>query len=100
MGTFLVTIDYIKSTVVNIAKQYGVKRVYLFGSYAKNAATAQSDIDLLIEKGKPMSLLDLSGMRMKFEDELKVPIDLLTTDGAKDEFSKEIVGTEVLIYEE
>lgn len=100
MGTFLVTIDYIKSAVGNIAKQYGVKRVYLFGSYAKNAATAQSDIDLLIEKGKPMSLLDLSGMRMKFEDELKVPIDLLTTDGTKDEFSKEIVGTEVLIYEE
>jgi hypothetical protein len=37
---------------------------------------------------------------MKFEDELKVPIDLLTTDGTKGEFSKEISGTEVLIYEE
>ena len=95
----MLTIDH-KIATERIAKQYGVKRVYLFGSYAKNSATVQSDIDLLIEKGKPMSLLDLSAMRMKFEDELKVPIDLLTTEGTKGEFSKEIAGTEVLIYEE
>jgi len=100
MEAVLLTIDYIRLVVETIVKQYGVKKVYLFGSYANNSATAQSDIDLLIEKGKPMSLLDLSGMRMKFEDELKVPIDLLTTDGTKGEFSKEISGTEVLIYEE
>ncbi len=100
METSLLTIDYIRLAAKNIAKQYGVKRVYLFGSYAKNGATAKSDIDLLIEKGKPMSLLDLSGMRIKFEDELKVSIDLLTTDGTESEFRKEISGTEVLLYEE
>lgn len=100
MGALLLSIDYIKVVVENIAKQYGVKKVFLFGSYARNIATAESDIDLLIEKGKPMSLLDLSGMRMKFEDQLKVPIDLLTTDGTKDDFSKQIFGTEVLLYEE
>lgn len=100
MGTSLLTIDYIKFVVGNIAKQYGVKRVYLFGSYAKNTATTQSDIDLLIEKGKPISLLDLSGMRIKFEDQLKTSIDLITTDGTESEFRKEIAGTEVLLYEE
>ena len=99
MGASLLKIDYIKLAAANIAQQYGVKRVYLFGSYAKNTATALSDVDLLIIKGKPLSLLDLSGMRMKFEEELKVPIDLLTTDGTEDEFRKEIAGTEVLLYE-
>ncbi len=98
-GSFL-TIDYIRLAVENIARQYGVKRVYLFGSYAKNNETAKSDIDVLIEKGKPMSLLDLSGMRIKLEDELKVSIDLLTTDGTEGEFRKEISETEVLLYEE
>ena len=44
-------------------KYYGVKKVYLFGSYAKHCETEQSDIDLLIEKGSSMSLLKLSGMR-------------------------------------
>mgnify|MGYP000513384926 CR=1 FL=1 len=100
MRDSLLTMDYIKLVAGNIAKQYGVKRVYLFGSYARNAATTHSDIDLLIEKGKPISLLDLSGMRMKFEDKLKTPIDLLTTDGTEIEFREAIAGTEVLLYEE
>jgi predicted nucleotidyltransferase len=100
MESLLLSIDIIKLTVKSIAKEYGVKKVYLFGSYAKNTATKLSDLDLLIEKGKPLSLLDLSGMRMKFEDKLNVPIDLITTDGTKAEFNSEISGTEVLIYEE
>lgn len=99
METSILTRDYIKGAVENIARQYGVKRVYLFGSYAKNTATELSDIDLIIEKGKPMSLLDLSGMRIKIEETLKVPIDLLTTEGMESEFRKEVAGTEVLIYE-
>lgn len=100
MEAVLLTIDYIKNVVENIAKQYGIKRVFLFGSYAKNTATTESDIDLIIEKGKPMSLLDLSGMRMQVENQLKISVDLLTTDGAKGELSKNILETEVLLYEE
>ncbi len=100
MAIVLLTIDYIKNAVENIAKQYGVKRVFLFGSYAKNTATIESDVDLLIEKGKPMSLLDLSGMRMQVEDQLKVSVDLVTTDGASSRLTKDIFDTEVLIYEE
>lgn len=100
MDAPLLSIDYIKLVVSNIAKQYQVKKVYLFGSYAKNTATIQSDLDLLIEKGKPLSLIELSGMRMKFEDELKVPIDLLTTAGTEKGFLDEISETEILLYEE
>ena len=53
-------INEIKKIVVPIAYSYGVKRLYLFGSYAKGTANEKSDIDLLVEKGKPMSLLKLS----------------------------------------
>lgn len=33
------TIDQIRRLVAPIAKQYGVEKVYLFGSYATNSAT-------------------------------------------------------------
>ena len=56
-------ISEIKKIVVPIAYSYGIKRLYLFGSYAKGTASEKSDVDLLVEKGKPMSLLKLSGMR-------------------------------------
>lgn len=90
----------IKKIIDPIAKSYGVKRIYLFGSYAKGTAMRNSDIDLLIEKGKPMSLLKLSGMRQRVQEKLQLSVDLVTTAGIEDAFKKEIEGTEILIYEE
>lgn len=90
----------IKMAVIPIAKMYGVKRIYLFGSYAKGDANENSDVDLLIEKGKPMSLLKLSGMRRQVEEELKLSVDLVTTTGISDTFREKIAGTEILLYEE
>ena len=93
-------IESIRKIVSPIARKYGVKRVYLFGSYAKGLATEKSDVDLLIEKGKPMSLLKLSGMRQQCQDALKISVDLLTSTGIEDDFRSLIAGTEVLLYEE
>lgn len=93
-------INEIKRIVVPIAYSYGVKRLYLFGSYAKGTANEKSDIDLLVEKGKPMSLLQLSGMRQMVEEALNLSVDLVTTAGIEEDFRKEIAGTEILLYEE
>lgn len=90
----------IQRIISPIARSYGVKRIYLFGSYAKGTATDESDIDLLVEKGDPMSLLKLSGMRQQVEEELELPVDLITTAGVEESFRKEIEGTEILLYEE
>lgn len=93
-------IKEIQKAVVPIAHSYGVKRLYLFGSYAKSTANEESDIDLLVEKGKPMSLLKLSGMRQMVEEALNLSVDLITTTGIEEAFRKEIAGTEILLYEE
>ncbi len=93
-------ITKIQKAVGSIAQFYGVKRVYLFGSYAKGTANEKSDIDLLVEKGKPMSLLKLSGMRQMVQEALNLSVDLVTTAGIEDDFRKEIAGTEILLYEE
>jgi len=90
----------IRTVIGPIAKSYGVKRIYLFGSYAKGTATEASDIDLLIEKGKPMSLLKLSGLRQRVQEALNLSVDLVTTAGIEENFKKEIEGTEILLYEE
>ena len=93
-------INEIRKIVVPIAYAYGVKRLYLFGSYAKGTARGKSDVDLLVEKGKPMSLLNLFGMRQLFQEALSLSVDLVTTAGIADDFRKEIAGTEILLYEE
>lgn len=86
-------ISEIQKIVVPIAHAYGVKRLYMFGSYAKGTANEKSDVDLLVEKGKSMSLLKLSGMRQMVQEALNLSVDLVTTAGIEDYFRKEIDGT-------
>ena len=40
------SVDEIKESIMPVARNYGVKRVMLFGSYARGEATEDSDIDL------------------------------------------------------
>ena len=96
----MLDIDSIKRDLKPLGEAYGLKRIYLFGSYAKGCADENSDIDLLIEKGKPLSLLMLSGFRQEAEELLKLSVDLVTTTGIDDKFMKMISGSEVLLYEE
>jgi hypothetical protein len=37
-----------------LATEYGVKRIGLFGSYAKNTPTEESDIDIIVEFERPI----------------------------------------------
>ena len=90
----------IRNAITPLAKQYGLKRIYLFGSYAKGTAKETSDIDLLIEKGRSLSLLMLSGFRQDVEEKLNMPVDVVTTSSISEEFKNEIKETEVLLYEE
>ena len=47
----MLTVSQIRDVVSRIGQKYGVKRIYLFGSYAKNTASEDSDIDLIIDRG-------------------------------------------------
>ena len=92
------TIEEIRTIVIPIVKSYGVKRISLFGSYAKGKATSTSDIDFIMDKGdligiKYFSLLD------DLENAFDCEIDLITTGFSNKEFLSKIKNEEVLLYE-
>ena len=93
-------IKSIQETIRPIAREYGIKRVYLFGSYAKGTATEESDVDLLIEAGRKLTLLGLSGLRQDVSELLNLSVDIVTTGALDNDFSESIKGSEVLLYEE
>ena len=58
------TLETIRGAVRIAADQYPVKRVDLFGSYAKGTATEESDIDFLVEFGEsPVSFFKICGLQ-------------------------------------
>lgn len=95
----MLTIDEIKSAVAKVGKKYHIKSAYLFGSYAKNQATEESDVDIIIDdNGNIKSLFELSGFRLELIDELGVDVDVLTLDGIKPRFFELVNKDRVLIY--
>jgi len=76
----ILTIDEIKACVEQVAKQYDIKRVSLFGSYASGNVTKDSDIDLLVEFGpSPITLYDMAGIKLKIEELAGKSVDLVET---------------------
>lgn len=92
------TIKELQRIITPIARQYGVKSVFLFGSYSRGTASADSDIDLKIEKGELSSLFQLSGFRLEIEEALKCTVDLVTSESSDKVFLKMIEKEEVLLY--
>ncbi len=94
------TIDEIKKKTIPIAIQYGVKRMSLFGSYAKGTADDDSDVDIFIDKGRLKSLILYFSFVTDLEKELDCHVDVVTTGIEDRDFLAAIQNEGVLIYEE
>jgi len=92
------TIEELKTIISPIAREHGVESVSVFGSYAKGAATTDSDVDLKIEKGQLRTLFQICGFRLAVEDALQCPVDLVTSESSDPEFLEMIRKDEVLLY--
>ena len=64
--------------IVTILERYGAKKIAIFGSYARDEAKPESDIDIIVEFLERKSLLDLVGIEQELSDALGVKADLLT----------------------
>lgn len=93
------TIEEIKQKSVPIARKYGVKKLSLFGSYARGEADEKSDVDFLIERGKIRGL-EYVGFILDLEDEFKCHVDVVLEGSNNKEFLSEIKMDEVILYEE
>lgn len=56
MNDKIFTITDIKALVKPIAEKYNVDEIYLFGSYARNEANQNSDLDFLVFGGRNFKL--------------------------------------------
>lgn len=87
-----------QNAIGELADRYGISRVWLFGSRARNEAHEGSDIDLLIEKGDIRGL-ELGGFVYDLEQKLGIPVDVSTTSSLSEEFRLAIEKDKVLLYE-
>lgn len=69
-------INFISTQKPELQKSYGVRRIGLFGSYAKGCANQDSDIDIVVEIDKP-DLFIMIGIKQFLEESLGAHIDIV-----------------------
>ncbi len=90
-------IEEVKNKILPILQNYGVKRAGLFGSCVRNEMMKDSDIDILVEIEKDISLLDFVGLKLEIEDVLKRKVDLVEYNTIKPLRKERILSEQVII---
>ena len=103
------SLDEIAASVAPIAKKYGIRAVYLFGSYARQEATEQSDIDFLIDTtgSQLKGLLALGALYCELEAAFQKKIDLITVNSleqkalmpSEERFRDNVNRERIMLYE-
>jgi predicted nucleotidyltransferase len=92
-----IDIEEIKRKILPILQRYGVKRVGLFGSYVRGEMREDSDIDILVEIEKDISLLDFVGLKLEIEEMLGRKVDLVEYNTIKPLLRERILKEQVVI---
>ena len=85
--------------IISILVKHGIKRILVFGSYARNEATPKSDLDLIVEFPEGTSLLDHIGMEIELSEALNMKIDLLSRNGISPYIIDNVLKEAIVIYE-
>ena len=75
-----------------LTKKFGVKSLSLFGSVARNEATSDSDVDLLVEFNRPVGYFGLFALQDYLEKLLGCPVDLGTPNSLKPYMRERVMG--------
>lgn len=88
MRTIAEYISLLNGYMLRNASKYGISRMGIFGSVARNEQTENSDIDIYIE-GQLHGFFALSGIKKELEELLGCPVDIVRLRDKMDSFLRE-----------
>jgi len=75
-----------------VAKEFSVKTMGVFGSVARDEQTGQSDIDLLVEFSKPVGFVTFMRLENFLSERLGKQVDLVTPDSLKPVIRQDVLS--------
>jgi uncharacterized protein len=91
-------IEELKDKIIPVLRKHDVRRAGIFGSMATGKAGKESDVDILVELGSKISLLEFVGIKCELEDLLGVQVDLVEYQAVKSRLRDRILSEEIRIY--
>ncbi len=89
----MLSLESIKNKLVEnkqrLYSRYGLSTIAVFGSYARNQQTNESDVDILVEFNKPIGI-EFVDLAEELEQILSIKVDLVSKRGLKERHYKSI----------
>ncbi|NEQ95545.1 MAG: nucleotidyltransferase family protein [Cyanothece sp. SIO2G6] len=79
-------------------QQLGVKSLDIFGSVARNQASSESDVDILVELEESIGFFEFFRIKHYLEDLLQRPVDLGTMDALKEHLRQPILEDVIRVF--
>lgn len=79
------TLRALRAHLPVLAREFDVRSLALFGSVARDAASADSDVDILVIFDEPATSARYFGLQFYLEDLLGRPVDLVTDKAIRPE---------------
>jgi len=79
------TLTLLRTIKPILAQQFGVTQLALFGSTARDEASDNSDVDILVSFDGPATSARYFGVQFYLEDQLGCPVDLVTEKALRSE---------------
>ena len=87
----------IKEHKEELNKKYSVSKIGLFGSYIKGLENEESDLDILIEFEKPISMFSFLRLENYLGELLNIKVDLVSKNSLKKHIGKKILGETIYV---
>ena len=90
-------LDSLKKQIMGILDKYPVSKAAIFGSFARGEENKDSDIDLLIETSKPVSMFVILKMEKELGQITKRKIDIVEYSAIKQSIKQRILSEAIPI---
>ena len=85
-------VQILHNSLVEVKERYHVDKLALFGSHVRGDFREDSDIDILIDFSPGADLLDLSGLKLYYEDVFGRPVDVVPRRAIREELREAILA--------
>ncbi len=90
----------VNNIIISTLKSFNPERIGIFGSYARNEAKPESDIDILVKFKNGITLLQLVKLENDLSEKLGIKVDLVTEGALTNrKLKKSIIKDLMVIFE-
>lgn len=92
-----IDIEHVKRLCKPVFSKYGINSASIVGSVAYGDDSDESDLDVVVEIDKPLSLLTFSKIKIELEELLNRKVDLIVRSAIKERLKKSLLSKEIVI---